>query len=250
MQIEASILIVEDQTDLRDNLRLTLETDGHRVLTAADGLEALQVLKAQPVNLILSDVVMPRMNGYQLYRQVRGEFQWITIPFIFLSVRHLDSDIRFGKALGVDDYLVKPIQPADLLATVRGTLRRAHQLVHHRTLNHSACAPSKLNTDPLTIGSLHIAIRQHRVWLAGRRINLSAREFRLLVHLAQRAGQVVSLNELIQVTHQRSVEKSKAGILVRPVLRSLRRKLGYPAGASGCIKNLRGLGYRLIPPHS
>jgi DNA-binding response OmpR family regulator len=167
-------------------LCLTLESDGHRVLAAADGLEALHLLEAQPINLILSDVLMPRMNGYQLYDRVRGEDRWLTIPFIFLSACRLNSDIRYGKTLGVDDYLVKPIQPADLLATVRGNLRRAHQLAYHRTVNHPTYTASKLDTDPLTVGSLHSAVRQHRVWLDGWRINLSARKFKLLVHLAQR----------------------------------------------------------------
>jgi CheY-like chemotaxis protein len=106
----ASILIVDDQLTLRDNVKQLLEETGYRALTASDGVEALAVLQSQPVDLILADIAMPRMNGYQLYERARENPQWVKIPFIFLTARTLDSDIRYGKQLGVDDYLVKPFQ--------------------------------------------------------------------------------------------------------------------------------------------
>ena len=86
------------------------------------------MLKTQPVDLILADIAMPRMNGYQLYEQVRRDPRWVLIPFVFISARALDSDVRYGKALGVDDYLIKPFQLEDLLAVVAGRLRRAREL--------------------------------------------------------------------------------------------------------------------------
>ena len=124
METVASILVVDDQLDILDNIGLALEAEGYRVLTATDGVEALDVLQSQPVDLILADIAMPRMNGYQLCERVWKNPQWVAIPFVFLTARALDSDIRYGKALGVDDYLTKPIQPEDLLAAVRGRLRR------------------------------------------------------------------------------------------------------------------------------
>ena len=119
----ATILVVDDQPDLLENISLTLESAGHQVLTAGDGVEALAVLQSQPVDLILADIAMPRMNGYQLYERVRENVQWVAIPFLFLTARAMDSDIRYGKELGSDDYLIKPIQPEDLLAAVQGRLR-------------------------------------------------------------------------------------------------------------------------------
>ena len=129
MKTNISILVVDDEPNFLDNIRLALEAEGYRVLSAGNGVEALAVLHSQPVNLILSDIAMPDMNGYQLYERVRERPQWLTIPFVFLTARKLDSDIRYGKELGVDGYLTKPIRAADLLAVVRGKLRRAQQLV-------------------------------------------------------------------------------------------------------------------------
>ena len=129
MKTNISILVVDDEPNFLDNIRLALEAEGYRVLSAGNGVEALAVLHSQPVNLILADIAMPEMNGYQLYERVRERPQWLTVPFVFLTARKLDSDIRYGKELGVDGYLTKPIRAADLLAVVRGKLRRAQQLV-------------------------------------------------------------------------------------------------------------------------
>ncbi len=137
MQTVAYILLVDDEVDWLDTISLILETTGYRVLTAANGVEALAILQTQAVDLILSDVSMPQMNGYQLYKYVRQHSQWALIPFIFLTgQRTLNSDIRYGKKLRVDDYLTKPIHFENLLSTVGGKLKRARQLnaAGHTTL--------------------------------------------------------------------------------------------------------------------
>jgi two-component system alkaline phosphatase synthesis response regulator PhoP len=249
----ASILVVEDQLTVQKVLSWTLETKGYRVLTASDGVEALAVLKSQPVDLILADIAMPRMNGYQLHEQVVENPQWVVIPFLFLTARALDSDIRYGKALGVDDYLTKPIKPADLLASVRGKLRRAQKLAQSsaQPIDFAQGGPIPrltLGSDVLALGQLRIDLGQYRVWMNGDQIKLSAREFELLRCLAQQANKVVSLQELVKVTHGLDTDHVEAGELLRPLIRSLRRKLGYPGGDLGCIENVRGVGYRLIPP--
>ncbi len=238
MNTVASILVVDDEPRLLDAIRLILEEAGYRVLTAGDGIEALAVLQSQPVDLILADIAMPRMNGYQLYERVCGNPQWVAIPFIFLTARVLNSDIRYGKELGVDDYLTKPIETEDMLAAVRGKLRRARQLAQASRLEPGLY--------PLTVGRLRIDPGQHRVWLGEREIQLSAREFILLEHLARQAGKVVSAQESIRLTHGLDTDRVEAGALLRPLIRSLRRKLGYPVGEMGCIENVRGLGYRLV----
>ena len=128
MELQASILVVDDQPVLLENIKLALEAEGYQVWTAEDGVDALDVLREEHVDLIMADIAMPCMNGYQLYNQVRSDPRWVMIPFVFLTARALDSDIRYGKEMGVDDYLTKPIQPEDLLAAVYGRLRRAEQL--------------------------------------------------------------------------------------------------------------------------
>jgi DNA-binding response OmpR family regulator len=247
MDLTACILVVDDQPALLDNVRQALEESGYQVLTAGDGLEALNALQAQPVDLIVADIAMPRMNGYQLYERVRKNPRLLHVPFIFLTARTLDSDIRYGKQLGVDDYLIKPFQLEDLLATVEGKLRRARQLAQ---LPGQPAPSLPLGQRAISIGRLQIDPGQHRAWLDQQLVHLSAREFTLLEYLARRQGAVIPPRELIQVTHRFDADDLEAGALLRPLIRSLRRKLGYAAGEMGCIENVRGVGYRLIAPDS
>jgi len=247
MDTNATILIADDEPDLRENIQLFLEGAGYNVLAAGDGAEALQILQSQPVDLILADIAMPEINGYQLYEQVRKNPHWAAISFIFLTARKMDSDIRFGKSLGVDDYLTKPIRPADLLAVVQGKLRRSQQLLGAVT----QITPASTGKDGLVImGCLQVDSRQHKVWLNEQEIKLSAREFLLLEYLAQEAGKIISPQELVQVTHQLKTDAVEAGSLLGPLVLSLRRKLGAAVGETGLIENVRGVGYRLITPDS
>jgi two-component system response regulator VanR len=241
----ASVLVVDDQPEILENLELVLAAEGYQVLTASDGVEALALLQSHTVNLIVADIAMPRMNGYQLYQHVRENPQWVTVPFLFLTARALDSDVRYGKELGVDDYLTKPIEPEDLIAVVNGKLRRAQQLAR---LAQQMVPPPAPETRPLNLGRLRIDSGQHRVWMDDELVNLSAREFTLLEYLAQRVNQVVSAPELIWITHGLDTDAVEAGALLRPLIRSLRRKLGYGLGEMGCVENVRGVGYRLAPP--
>ena len=247
MDTSATILVVDDQPEILENLGLVLEAEGYRVLSASDGSEALAVLRIQPVDLIIADIAMPGMNGYQLYERVRENPQWVAVPFLFLTARALDSDIRFGKEMGVDDYLTKPIQPEDLLAVVQGRLKRAQQLAR-MVSQPRPDAQQVLGPQALTVGQLRIDPGQHRAWMGKEPLKLSAREFLLLECLARQANQVLSARELIQVTHELDTDPVEAGTLLRPLIRSLRRKLGYAVGQAGCIENVRGVGYRLVPP--
>jgi DNA-binding response OmpR family regulator len=239
------ILVVDDEEPLREYIRQCLDLDEYQVLIAKNGVEALNILQAQPVDLIVADIAMPRMNGYQLYEHVVENPEWVAIPFIFLTGRALDSDIRYAKELGVDDYLTKPFMPDDLLAAVRGKLLRMRRW----TQFSARPVPQPAVSSPvLTLGELWIDTNQYRVSLNGRPIKLSAREFRLLECLARRAGEVVPLQELVKATHALDTDPVEAGELLRPLIRSLRRKLGYDTGNMGCIQSVRGVGYLLIPP--
>jgi CheY-like chemotaxis protein len=124
-----TILVIDDEPAFLEILSLTLETAGYQVFTARNGIEALAVLQRQPVDLILSDISMPHMNGYQFYHRLCENAHWIKIPFIFLTAHGMDSDINYGKELGVDDYLSKPIRAQNLLSVVRGKLRRQAAIV-------------------------------------------------------------------------------------------------------------------------
>jgi DNA-binding response OmpR family regulator len=237
------ILVVDDEPPLLESMHQALTAAGYRTLTACDGVEALAALQSQSVDLIVADVAMPRMNGYQLYERVRENPAWAAIPFIFFTARGMDSDVRYGKELGVDDYLTKPCEPADLLASVRGKLRRARQLARQAP----AGAPSPPEARPLVAGALRVDPAQHRAWLGREQVHLSVKEFAALEYLIRRAGQVVSSQELIQVTHGLDTDSVEAGTLARPLIFSLRRKLSRRSGDVEYIETVRGVGYRLAP---
>jgi DNA-binding response OmpR family regulator len=246
MDSTISILVVDDEPDLLDNIGLALEAENYHVLLANNGSEALRILQAEPVSLILADIAMPDMNGYQLYEQVRQNSEWVLIPFIFLTARTMDSDIRYGKELGVDDYLTKPIRTRDLLAAIKGKLHRTQQIMESAVQT----SPEKTAEAQVpTCGPLRIDSKQHRVWLDDQELNLSAREFILLEYLMQQAGNVISPQELIQITHKFEADHVEAGTLLRPLILALRRKLDLKPGQPGSIENVRGVGYRLVTPN-
>jgi DNA-binding response OmpR family regulator len=243
MTAEARILIAEDQPSIRACTEQILKMAGFRVLTASDGAEALILLKSHEVDLVLADIMMPNMDGYQLYEHLIMNPEWARIPFIFLTARVLDSDIRYGKELGVDDYLVKPVEAKDLLAVVRGKLRRARRL----ELSSDA---TTLQADPtsgtIQLGDLIIEPGQYRAWVGQEALKLSTTEFRLLECLALQPNKVVPLESLIRTTHGLDAEYGEASDLLRPMVRSLRRKMGHSAGDMGCIESVRGVGYRFV----
>ncbi len=128
--MQATILFVEDHDDLRDNVAQILALEGYAVVGATDGCDALEQIAAglRP-DLIISDIMMPRMDGYQFFETVRRDYPRLrAIPFIFLTARGSRHEIALGKGLGADDYLVKPFDPAELIAVVHGKLRRTAEL--------------------------------------------------------------------------------------------------------------------------
>ena len=123
-----TILVVEDDAALLDGLRDVLELAGYQVLTARHGIEGLAVLEQRLPDLIVSDINMPRMDGYQFYAQVRANPDWVSLPLIFLSAKSEKDDVRRGKLLGADDYIIKPFEEEDLLVAVQAKLNRRAEL--------------------------------------------------------------------------------------------------------------------------
>ncbi len=125
-----TILVVEDDTHLMEGIRDILEINGYKVLTATNGVAGLDVLHDQPTppDLIVSDIMMPHMDGYEFFEAVRAEEGWVTIPFIFLTAKGERDDIHRGKSMGAEDYVVKPFDADDLLVAVAAKLNRKQQL--------------------------------------------------------------------------------------------------------------------------
>lgn len=156
----ARILVVEDSAVMADAIRDVLEMAGHQVATAADGVEGLMAIPKVGPDLIISDVMMPRMDGFEFYQAVRANAAWVFIPFIFLTAKGQEEDILEGKRLGVDDYLVKPYNPEHLLATVESKLVRA------RTVSQAAAAEMESMKRAITQVLGH-ELRTPLTWIQG-----------------------------------------------------------------------------------
>lgn len=142
------ILVVDDEPVIRDSIAEILSLHGYQVLTASNGIEGLAAIRQDIPEMIISDIMMPEMNGYQFYQRVRSNSEWLWIPFIFLSAKGEGEDIRFGKELGVEDYLKKPIDAEDLLAAVIGCLKRFHQLEESRQENIDKHSTDRVGETP------------------------------------------------------------------------------------------------------
>jgi cyclic di-GMP phosphodiesterase len=123
------ILIVEDNSILREGLVILLESEGYQVRGASNGVSALEIMRSVSPQLILSDISMPKMDGFEFYKIVRSRPEWITIPFIFLTARSERDDLFASKKMGAEDYLVKPIDSQELVSTIRSRLERSQQLL-------------------------------------------------------------------------------------------------------------------------
>ncbi|MFW9997192.1 MAG: PleD family two-component system response regulator [Candidatus Odinarchaeota archaeon] len=133
--VKPVILLVEDDEDLLHNTEMILAFNGYQVIIITNGKEALQKLVSlqQPPDLVISDIIIPEMNGYDLFKELSRHPQWHLVPFIFMTAKSSPEEVRFGKTLGADDYLTKPFVEEDLLATVAGKIARNRK---HRAVSN------------------------------------------------------------------------------------------------------------------
>jgi DNA-binding response OmpR family regulator len=226
------ILVVDDDTLLRRSLSLQLEQAGYRASTAASAEDALALARRKPPDLILLDVGLPGMDGLEALRHFQKDLQ--DIPVIFVSARRRELDTILGLELGADDYITKPFNPDVLLAHIKAVLRRSHRQVAQST------APEQL-----IVGDLVIDSAARTVTIAGKPIELTAREFDLLHALALQAGKVIAIDDLIaQVWGAEFLGEPQA---VYVYIRWLRDKIEADSRHPERIVNIRGVGYKLIP---
>lgn len=181
---KTTILIVDDDLQLLQLVALNLELEGYAVLLAGDGQQALTQIETQAPDLVLLDVMMPRMNGFAVCHRVR---EFSTVPIIIITAQGRNQDKVRGLDLGADDYLTKPLNMDELLARVRAVLRRAKVTEDERAL-HTA----------MTIGELAIDFGQQLVLMADRKMVLTPTEYRLLAYLARNAGRIVPQDLLLE----------------------------------------------------
>ena len=227
-QQTSTIIVVEDDEDIADTIRYNLEREGYLVRTAPTGETGLDLILGNPPNLVLLDVNLPKMNGFELCRLLRSEPKTARLPILMLTARNSESDKVLGLRLGADDYLTKPFSIRELAARVEAILRRV-----------KTAEPDRPVYDD---GTLTINRATFRVTFQGRDVSLTRKEFGLLEELAKNAGRVMTREVLLERLWGMNHFGDSRTLDVH--IRRLRQKLG----SSDLIETVTGMGYRLRLP--
>ncbi len=226
---KTTVLIADDDLQLLDMVTLNLELEDYGVLRASDGRQALERIERHHPDLVLLDVMMPRMSGFAVCHQVRA---YSTVPIIIITARGQEQDKIRGLDLGADDYLIKPFSVGELLARVRAVLRRA-QLTEDEHALHTT----------MTIGDLSIDFGQQLVLMAGRKVVLTPTEYRILAYLAQLAGRIVPQKRLLE--HVWGVMYEGEDHMLQVNINRLRHKLEPDPAHPRYLLTEPGVGYLL-----
>lgn len=225
-----TVLIADDEAEIADLIELHLAREGYRCIKASDGQEALDAIRTQSVDLAILDIMMPKIDGYEVTRQIREQHH---LPIIFLSAKATDLDKITGLVRGADDYMTKPFNPMELVARVNAQLRRFIQL------NPSVAA--QVDEPVLEAGGLVIHPEQRTVFLYGEPVELTPKEFDILVLLAGHPKKVFSSEHIFEKVWGEAYFEGGNTVMVH--IRTLRKKLGEDQHKNKLIKTVWGVGY-------
>jgi len=221
-----TILVVDDEANILELVKLYLETDGFAVVAAGDGVKALEMYERHAPDLVVLDLMLPRMDGFEVCRELRRRGD---TPILMLTARSEDVDAIVGLELGADDYVTKPFNPRALVARVKAILRRTE-------------ATSR-GGRPIHVGNLRIDPRRREATIGDRTLELRAREFDLLAALARDPGVVLTRDALLEDVWGTDFPGETRTVDVH--VAEVRKKLGDDGPA---IETVRGIGYRIVPP--
>ncbi|MBQ6395507.1 MAG: response regulator transcription factor [Atopobiaceae bacterium] len=224
------ILIVEDEKTIRDSVAAYLEREDYWVRGVGDGLSALEEFEKHGFDLIILDLMLPKMSGERVCRAIRDTSD---VPIIMLTAKGEVQDRIIGLELGADDYLIKPFSPRELVARVRALFRRAHSEPEHKL-------------EMLDFGDLTIDISGHKVTVDGNEVDLTASEFKLLTTLARFPGRVYTRMELVEKVLGYDFEGYERTIDSH--VKNLRAKLGDDPRNPKWLYTVHGVGYRFEAP--
>jgi two-component system phosphate regulon response regulator PhoB len=221
-----TVLVVDDETDILELVVFNLERQQFKVLTADNGISAVQIAKEKIPDLIVLDLMLPGMDGFSVYRELRADPRTNSIPVLMLTAKGEVNDRIAGLELGADDYVTKPFSPRELLLRVRALLKRTRKVTVDASLKS---------------GDFLLERNTLKLFLAGRPVDLTATEFKLLRLLVEASGEVQERDALL-----REVWGYSDTMLTRTLdthVKRLREKLGKHAE---CIQTVRGVGYRFV----
>lgn len=224
-----TILVCDDERDIVAALKIYLEADGYRVLTASNGREALETVRNETVQLVLLDIMMPGMDGITAMSQLRA---FSNVPVILLTAKSEDSDKILGLNVGADDYITKPFNPVEVLARVRSQLRRYLQL------GGTAPAPAVLK-----IGGVELDDRAKTVSVDGESVSLTPKEYDILHFLMQNPGRVFSPSEIYRQVWDELPLNADNALAVH--IRHIREKIEISPADPRYLKVVWGKGYKM-----
>ena len=228
--MEENILVVEDEASIQEIISLYLRRAGYKVKAVGDGQQALDILDQQGFDLVILDLMLPHVDGWEITRQLRSGGD---IPIIMLTARREESDRIAGLEMGADDYVIKPFSPQELVSRVRAVLRRTH------------AGEEKNGTVPLEFSDLTISPQTHLVQVAGQEKELTAREFDLLWLLASHPRQIFSRDQLLDKIWGVTEYIDPATVTVH--MRRLREKIELDPSKPRHVITVWGVGYRFEP---
>ncbi len=226
---EGRILVVEDNPDILDMLKVMIGAEGYTVLTATDGAQALATTKEEALDLIILDLMLPIMDGLEVCERVR---EFSQVPIVVLTAKTGEVDKIVGLNKGADDYVEKPFSPGELLARIRAQLRRSR-----------AAQPD--SEDRLQVGDLVLEPTAYQVTLKGQVLNITKLEFELLQAFALRPGRVLSREQLLDLVWVDRDHIQPRGIDVH--IRRLRLKLEDDPKHPRRLQTVHSVGYKLVP---
>jgi len=225
-----TILIADDDKEIADLVAIHLEKEGYCTIKVSDGQEAVEVIQTQPVDLVILDIMMPKMDGYEVTRRIREQHN---MPIIFLSAKTSDFDKVHGLVIGADDYMTKPFTPIELVARVNAHLRRFMKLNQNKTETE--------NNTSLEYSGLVISPEQRTVTLYGESIELTPKEFDILYLLASHPKKVFSVENIFRRVWGEAYFEGGNTVMVH--IRTLRKKLEEDKRKDKWIKTVWGVGY-------
>lgn len=231
------ILIVDDEKEIRDLIEIYLKSEGYKTIKAENGEEALNILKTEEVDLIVLDIMMPKVNGIEVCMKIREERE---MPIIMLSAKTEDLDKILGLNTGADDYLTKPFNPLELIARIKSQLRRYKRF---NTKNEVQVIGEKESGNIIEIDDLLINLETHEVSKEEVEIKLTPTEFDILVVLAQNRGKVFSIENIYNSVWKQEFMKSDNTVMVH--IRKVREKIEDDPRKPKFIKTVWGVGYKI-----
>jgi len=225
-----TILIVDDEKEIRNLIAIYLKNEGYHVLEAGDGEQGLSLLRKHKVHLIVLDIMMPKIDGIEMCMKVR---EIAEMPIIMLSAKSQDMDKIVGLTLGADDYVTKPFNPLELIARIKSQLRRYIKMSRHDTMNENE----------IEIGDMRINIATHEVIVNNEKVKLTPREFSILELLARNQGMVMSAEQIYEKVWKEEAIQSENTVMVH--IRKIRERVESNPRNPQYIKTVWGVGYKI-----